>query len=380
MLDLPVVLTNCVLGPLRSGSKATFTFEAETGDYRISHLRRRGLTEVDANVVLPLASEVDDHVTEPCLYGGPLIDHFGHMVADGLHRIWPIHAFDFARELPVVFLSRGGLPPNDQRWLWDIFALCGLERDRVRVLQRVTRFATLHVPALGRVMGEPARIEGYGEIFPRPTSQRPRERKRAGLMYVSRHRHLHSGGYFGEGYLQRTLESCGFSVVYPEDHRPLEFVDMLRSVRGAVFAEGSAIHNLDLIGRSGIEVFVVGRKGGAQERFAPILSEVCNRWHVAEHVRDGLAMTWSDGPDLRVGNYFIDLRATLEDIGSFFGVNLQPYDNDAAQRETAIDVLRYLLDERSTRRRHVSDAQLGVIFKSIRESPAIRELLASLSR
>ncbi|GJE59526.1 hypothetical protein MPOCJGCO_1619 [Methylobacterium trifolii] len=78
-------------------------------------------------------------------------------------------------------------------------------------------------------------------------------------IYVSRSRLPH-GRFAGEGYLDAALAAAGLRVVHPEGLSLAEQCALYRRARHLVFAEGSALHALQLLGHVEASVTVLVRR------------------------------------------------------------------------------------------------------------------------
>jgi hypothetical protein len=165
-------------------------------------------------------------------------------------------------------------------------------------------------------MAGPTLVEDYKAML-EPSLQarfpRPERRRR---LYMSRLDYLHAGSFYGESEVARQLAAEGFDIIYPERHPLTELVKMLRESSVAVFAEGSAIHALELCGSSIPDVLVISRRPPAGGwRFIPLLKDICERWLVSDHILFEAGLTESQKKHSGV----INLTAVMRDIQSFCG-------------------------------------------------------------
>jgi hypothetical protein len=136
-------------------------------------------------------------------------------------------------------------------------------------------------------------------------------------LYISRLDYHHrSGSFYGESAVARQLASEGFEIIYPERHSLTELVTMLRDSRITVFAEGSAIHALELCGSSVPDVLVISRRPKSLKMFGALLANICRRWAISNHLLFSAGMT--ENPKKQSG--VLDLRAVIRDIQSFTGI------------------------------------------------------------
>ncbi len=81
------------------------------------------------------------YVDKDVIFGGILIGHFGHFILESLGRLWYV-AGQAASVKPLVFLTELKICS----WYWSFFDLLGIDRKRIILLQRPTRFRSIIVP------------------------------------------------------------------------------------------------------------------------------------------------------------------------------------------------------------------------------------------
>jgi hypothetical protein len=125
--------------------------------------------------------------------------------------------------------------------------------------------------------------------------------------------HHHTGSFYGESFVEALLAAEGFDVIYPERHSLTELVSLLRTSHTAVFAEGSAIHALELCGSATPAVFVIGRRRDSIGRFTPLLADICRDWMVSDRLLFNVGMP----ADPKKHSGVVDLAGVLDDLWSF---------------------------------------------------------------
>lgn len=364
-----VELQNIIVSPLLGGSsKGYMALNAEPPSPLLRHYRygrKESALEVvpfgDLNVV---ATQV---IEEPVIYGGLMFRHFGHALAEGIHRLWPRFALKELHSATVAFnvVNNSKIMP----YVSEALNLHGISRVGVMPIQEPTLFRRLFVGPQARQMAGPTLILDYRTMLDGYHSRRlpiPEGQRR---LYVSRLHHHHTGSFYGESFVEAQLAAQGFEIVYPEQLTLTELVILLRDSKVAVFAEGSAIHALELCGSMTPAVFVIGRRQHALERFAALLDNICSTWRVAEHwlASAGMAL------DRKKHSSVLDLSVLMNDIWSFGGVGGQAsFDKTAALAAVSHDLAAHIADERNERTddyavravelQHMLDAIIRPIF------------------
>ena len=181
--------------------------------------------------------------------------HFGHMVSDYSMRI----AVSAAKhpDKYLLFALQEKININSiPNFFWDIVSSLGAKRENVRFINRPTLVKELIVypQAERRYDGVPCKK--YLDLI---DSLRPPVEKCYQTIYFSRANYL-MGGFAGERYLEEVLKEIGVLVVRPEEH-PLEIqLNFCQQAERLIFAEGSAVHLLQLLGTDIGDVVVLNRR------------------------------------------------------------------------------------------------------------------------
>ena len=197
-------------------------------------------------------------------WGGGIDVQFGHQVADFSARLLPTM---LARpDLPIAFASK---PERGWQTLADtpsffraILDWFGLPPERLHLVNEPSLVGELFVVPQGEQLDGPgpsaAYLDALDENADRQMGEAPARHET--VLYVSR-----AGipaRFAGEVELERALGAAGVRIMRPETLPLPEQLRAYRESRRMVFAEGSAIHTLQLLGRIDTEVGVLVRRGG----------------------------------------------------------------------------------------------------------------------
>lgn len=366
----PLVLKDVTVGPqLKGSSKRQIIFNTSPVTEAFCQFRRGQKGLVDATIRSELSPEEISkalYISEPTIYAGPYLRHFGHFVAECIHRLYAKTYFNQLHEFKVAFLALGWKSNPIEPWLPGVLDICGVSMDEMFLIDRPMRFAELHIPAQARILGGTTLLSGYCEFFP------PREsitKPTTTPVYLTRSKHMYSGSFFGETLVEDILQESGFRIISPEAFDCRDLVPILRDARTIVATEGSAIHNLELCGRVGGDVVVIARRPGAASRFKEILEHTANRSLIIDEVqKEGIPLDWDPGmerPSVQRACSFIDISKVINEVSSFCRVNLRSPTSEEIDRSIALDLAQYVLDPRSTRRT-TTDEQLGRLLRELR--------------
>lgn len=360
-------LRDVTVTPLVDGA-AGMTFSADPLSERLQHLRNDGISP--AIDIRPITDHLDPVVIEePVLYAGPLFRDFGHALSESIHRLWPRLAYPDLWRIRVAYHSLNGTRPPP--YFVEALNLHGISGKQIMRITGPTRFSHLVVARQGRILAGPTIHPEYRHLLEPNLSLRIATAGAGRKLYISRARHSHTGSFYGESYVETLLSTSGFEIIYPEQHTLNALVAMLRASDLAVFAEGGAIHVLELCGSKAPTVFVIGRRRNSIPRFAPMLAAVTDRWTVSDRVLTNLGMSI----DSQKHSGFLDLLAVIEDLRTFVPGLIGEPDAAAAEAGVRKDVEGHILDPRN--QFSTSSADMASALRTSIRSPAVGAAFAS---
>jgi hypothetical protein len=186
-------------------------------------------------------------------YLGPLLNHYGHFVTEGLSALWPddIADFDYYAFHRFIFGYRPAKAPRA------CFARLGLDIRKVIVIDSEPLvFDDITVVECGWVQGR-AVFASSREIYARiaaPFRQAPTR-----CFYLSR-RHQERRPLANEADVEQVFAADGFEVIYPETLTFEEQLALFGQARIVAGPAGSALHNL-LFCRPGTPLICLGETG-----------------------------------------------------------------------------------------------------------------------
>ena len=199
---------------------------------------------------------------EPMAWAGPIVRHFGHQVGDFSMRLYPT-----LLSWPAAVMAFGVHPQSAYRSIQDtpthfreVLAWFGIPEARVRIVCEPTVAAELFVTPQAEQIYGPGPGPDYLDRLDDLVTRRLGKPIRQGAVYVSR-----AGmpaRFAGERYLERALALAGARIIQPEKMSLLVQLRAYVSAERLIFAEGSALHGTQLLGRSLGDVTVLERRGG----------------------------------------------------------------------------------------------------------------------
>lgn len=297
----------------------------------------------------PPEAQPTSTLTGPVAWAGAVTWHFGHQIANFSTRLLPTLAqmpdarFAFSMHANRQFRSIAETPA----FFRDILDWYGIAGERVDLIAEPTLVEQLVVAPQAEQSPRPGPEPWYLDLLDSNATSRLGEVHRSGSLYVSRAGHV--GRFAGEAYLESVMKQAGFHVLRPET---LSLELQLRAYAGAesvIFAEGSAMHGPQLLGRALGDVTVLTRRPGMKLAQAALRPRARSLRYV-DAVRSLLhGLDTSGNPALSHGLSLLDadhLQAALP-IG-------QAWDREAFEATVDADVRTWLETEQASPRWEVS--------------------------
>lgn len=335
------VLENIVIGPFdRFSRKLTMNLPCEPA----SHLLQHDHFEYNLNQTVGRISFIPlgDYegklktISEPVIYGGPLFTHFGHFIAESTHRIWPRIVSPELSDCKVVFVNFQ--KSKMASFIYDGLELKGVAKSDVLHINKPILFKKLVVPAQARQMSGATLTKNYKYLYEEIVNDIAGESPFGNKIYLSRSRHSHTGSYFGETVVEKYLAGSGFDVIYPEDYSLKELVAILRKSELAVFAEGSAIHALELCGARIPHVFIIGRRPPSTKRWADLMKSISPKWKIYDRIVENFGMS----PDKKKHSAFLEIEHLLSEICDFCRIPKTEISREEIVREVRAEVEEHI--------------------------------------
>ncbi len=221
----------------------------------------------------------DHRIDGEYIYFGPVYSHFGHVMAEMVHRVVPSMPMLKGRRLLMVAALDDGRINRVQdlpAFLIDLLSLWEIRTTDVTVLTRDTIVSSLFIHEQGSDFGggpKPGYLGCLNELATERLDRVVGRPWRTGSrLYVSRRKVRSGGNILGEAYLERAFAESGFEIFHPEDYPILYQMQRYRSADVIVLAEGSACHGVELLGeRSLHHCCILERRPDHREIFRRVL-------------------------------------------------------------------------------------------------------------
>lgn len=246
----------------------------------------------------------------PAVWGGFLINQFGHLVAEQLPRL-PQSLRDRPDDLYLFTVHPGQDADTLPAYVWQALDWFGLRRNKLRLIDKAVLVSELRVAVQGEMLGKCEISNAYLDLIEALSDRNALCPERSDILFVTRAGMpaIGKAGHLGESYLAQLLQSLGVRVIDPAR---LSLRDQLAHYAGAgtiVFSEGSALHGRALLGRIDQEIHVLRRRAShftGRNQTAPR----CRALHYHTTVSAYLPATMPGGrdrPDLSLSLYDLDV-------------------------------------------------------------------------
>lgn len=248
-------------------------------------------------------------VEQPCLWGGYAIPHFGHLIADHLTRVLEGRAQ--RPDDQILFLRQPG-GQEVPGYFWHLLEWYGVPRDKVRFVTRPLRVQELRCFAQSEPFGSWPPDARYLDRLAQNAARAGLVPDQDAIVYVGRLGLLAEGKgcAAGERYLVQRLQAAGVRVLDPARAPLRAQIAAYAGARVLVFAEGSAVHGRQLLGRLDQAVVVLNRRKDARIAEAALKARCQEVAHV-EAAGRVIAMGTMAGKQAALGLSLYDLEAVF---------------------------------------------------------------------
>lgn len=256
------------------------------------------------------------------IWGGVLLNHFGHFLTESTGRLWAVDAAAGADG--IVFISKRGEADESgeiavQPYHKLFFALMQIGLP-LRIVTAPTEVEVLEVPGQGFGLG--AIAAGTSEFRAFAASRFARDVPDSGpvagpeKVYISRSElGPAKGGVLEEARIESFLAAQGYHIFHPQKHTLDEQVALYKGARRIVALDGSALHLVAMLCRPDQQVAVIRRRdSGASNSIVAHLSAFMGS---APQVFDVIVQDWVRSDRKRADRFSIgelDFAALAEKL------------------------------------------------------------------
>jgi capsular polysaccharide biosynthesis protein len=231
----------CIVVPAKKTSQGSSLSEMQGGVYDClgnfveasAQTRSEGRSAVQAYQTQLDLPEAGIRLVE-AVYGGIILDHFGHFLLETTSRLWALT--QLPRNLPWIFLIPLGV--SLKQYQIRLLAKIGLSSSRIIIVDQPIAIDKLHIPASG--ISYHHWVSKY-YLAPFQNSPGTGTKRFSGRIYLSRS-HLHGGFTVGERELEDYIQNHGWRVLKTDLLSFEDQISLFRSDNMIMGLQGSALH------------------------------------------------------------------------------------------------------------------------------------------
>lgn len=284
---------------------------------------------------------------------GPIVDHFGHQIADFSTRI-ACYRESNAKYLFSVRKGSGYTFDNLPNFIKEIFSWFKIEPENIFFVEKPTVVQKLSVEPQQEQLPQKGPSKNYLSLLDglvRANNLDEIERK--GIYYISRAGML-KGMIAGESYFEAFLSSQGVTIIKPETLSLWEQLKIYMSAETLIFSEGSALHALQLLGHLDCKIRVLQRRPNFLMAKGLLTPRTTERGELSYHqVGKIVAGIRADGEPATDAGVTIPRIEKLIEYFQFEGLDYSSFEQDKLTEAIKIDVTRFIDNEHETARSEV---------------------------
>jgi len=235
-----------------------------------------------------------DHLAGRWIWGGVLLNHFGHFLTESLGRLWALQAVAGPVD-GLIFVSKreeaeDGADVAMQAYHRLFFDLAQVDVP-IRIITRPTRVDLLEVPGQGFGIGPMAAGTAAFRAFMADRFARDVAPVGGPRLYISRSgMSAQRGGILMEARLEALLAAEGYEIFHPQQHALDAQIARYKGARQIVALDGSALHLAAMSGARGQRVAVIKRRDSHASD--SIITHLASFLGIAPDVIDVIRQDW----------------------------------------------------------------------------------------
>lgn len=204
-----------------------------------------------------IPKQIERYIYEPAAWCGPILHHFGHQIADFSTRI--LHISKIYPDAKLLFFpySTDIKRPNFST-LTAILNWYGIDANKIEIITQPTFAKNLLVAPQAEQLMNYGPSSEYLDLLDENTERQLHRKPKQKAVFVSRAGML--ARFAGETYLEGMMKKMGIRVIRPETMLLEQQLAEYEASEHLIFSEGSALHALQLLGRSIDHVNVLVRR------------------------------------------------------------------------------------------------------------------------
>lgn len=236
-----------------------------------------------------------ENFARPAIWGGHFANHFGHFLAEHSTRL--LVAARARPDLPILMTLPPGMGPGKlPRFFWQVLNWYGIDGKKIHFVSSPLKVQELWAVPMAEQWANVPPSEAYLDLLDDNARRQGLMADPGGVVYVARDRFEQTaeGHNAGETYLTSLLPQLGVSVLRPEAAGLQEQMKAYQGAHTLIFAEGSAMHGRQLLGRCDQHIVVLNRRPRMRIALSA-LHPRCRTLSYAEVTRGAASVLWPHG-------------------------------------------------------------------------------------
>lgn len=289
-------------------------------------------------------------------WGGHAVSHFGHFIVEHSTRILQASA-EHGDKTMLFTLEPNGSADKLPSFFWQILSWYQVNTDRIQFVHKPLRVKELWAAPMAEQWAHVPTSQAYLELLEANTEAQKLASKPNSVIYVARDRMeaTAEGHNAGETYLTKLLQEMGVTVIRPEVMPLREQLEYYHGAETLIFAEGSALHGRQLLGRRDQTIVVLNRRPHMRIGLSAIQPRVATMAY-AETTKGTASVLWPGGKPWMVraiSLYDVDVL-----LGTFdaLGIPLSKHWDTTAYLEARDTAIRHWIKTRFASRQPIDHA------------------------
>ena len=184
---------------------------------------------------LDTQSDNIEFIDEEVIFLGPLPDHYGHFITEGLSRLWLFLDGKY-KNSNAIFIS-----DNESNKFLEFWNLFGLRPNQFKKITTPVRYRSIIIPEPS-IQLHNYYHDAFNETVRAILKTLPRKEQKN--LFLSKKNHsFFNGKSIGEGSLESAFRKNNFDIIYPESLPLSDFIAMLHSAKTVASISGTSAHN-----------------------------------------------------------------------------------------------------------------------------------------
>ena len=206
------------------------------------------------NIYLDKNYKITNKSDESVIFGGQSYTAFGHLLLEGLSRLWYIIANPRDKR-KIIYIKCGdwGEKIGTQTKLYEFFQLLGVDKNRIVIIEKPTKFKHITIPEVSiycwrsLLYGNYIYTKEYPLIynyFAQKANELYIEGQKFDKIYLSHSKWEHRAEqhFLNENIYEEFFKNRGYEIIYPEEYSVTQIAYLMNNAKEVATTMGSSSH------------------------------------------------------------------------------------------------------------------------------------------